>query len=438
VEPGNRIERGFGLAVDIGTTTIYGELFQLETGRVLAEGGDYNGQLQYGEDVISRIIYAERPGGLQRLQRSAADTVNEVIRNLLQEARVQPDEISSITLAGNTVMTHLFLGLQPDGIRRSPYVPVSTLFPPIRATDLLLDLPPQTVALVYPTVSSWVGGDIVSGIMGSGMYRSDKLTLYIDIGTNAEVVIGNRDWLACAACSAGPAFEGGGIQCGMRASAGAISDVRLHPETWEPMNSTIGGVPPVGLCGSGLLNLVAALLENRVIDRRGKFQDPSRSARIRAGRSGYEYVLAFAEEAGGQEDIVLTEVDIENFIRAKGAIFAGVRTLLAQVGLQMEDLEEVVLAGGFGSFIDIDSAIGIGLLPPLEPEKFFFVGNGSLLGCRMSGLSNHIRRDVRDVVSRMTSFELSEVLQFQDEYTAALFLPHTDEALFARRRDPGA
>ena len=299
VQPGNWVDRGFGLAVDIGTTTVYGQLFDQRSGAVPARAGEYNGQISYGEDVISRVVYAEQPGGLETMRMAVVGTINKVIDRTLAESRVDRNEITSITLAGNTVMTHLFVGMEPYNIRRSPYVPVTTLYPPIRATDLGLKLPSHAVALLYPSISSWVGGDIVAGVMGSGMYRTDKLTLFLDIGTNAEIVIGNREWLVCAACSAGPAFEGGGITCGMRAAAGAISDCRLHPESWQPMNTTLKKKPPRGICGSGLLNTVAEFFEQGVIDRRGKYIRNSGCDRIRPGRSGYEFVLARREESGG-------------------------------------------------------------------------------------------------------------------------------------------
>jgi len=433
VEAGDTTARLYGLAVDIGTTTCSGVLVDLNTGKIIAEASGYNGQISYGEDVISRVVYAEQPGGLETMRMAVVGTINKVIDRTLAESRVDRNEITSITLAGNTVMTHLFVGMEPYNIRRSPYVPVTTLYPPIRATDLGLKLPSHAVALLYPSISSWVGGDIVAGVMGSGMYRTDKLTLFLDIGTNAEIVIGNREWLVCAACSAGPAFEGGGITCGMRAAAGAISDCRLHPESWQPMNTTLKKKPPRGICGSGLLNTVAEFFEQGVIDRRGKYIRNSGCDRIRPGRSGYEFVLARREESGSDHDIVLTEVDIENFIRAKGAIFAGVTTLLSEVGLQVADLDQVILAGAFGSFIDIDSAVAVGLLPERAADKVVYVGNGSLMGCRMSGLSNHIRQDVGDVVRKMTNFELSEVSSFRDEYVAALFLPHTDLSFFPSR-----
>ena len=438
VQSGCWSSRSFGLAFDIGTTTVYGQLLDMNSGRVLAEEGEYNAQIGYGEDVISRIIYAETPEGLARMSELVCGTINGIIERLLSRPmppygltaeRITVEEISSVTIAANTTMTHLLLQLEPENIRRAPYVPVSTFFSPFRAADLGLNLPPHCLALLFPAVSSYVGGDIVAGVMGSGMYRTELLTLYIDIGTNAEIVIGNRDWLVCAACSAGPAFEGGGITHGMRAAAGAIEDFSLNPETYEPMLITIGHKPAIGICGSGLLIIVATLFELGVINQAGRF-NPISTPRIREGKSGTEYVLAWAVDAGVDHDIVINEVDIENFIRAKAAIFAGAKTLIEEVGLQIADIEQVILAGAFGSYIDLDCAMTVGLLPEVDPGKVLYVGNGSLMGARMSELSNHIRKNVVEVVRRLTSFELSEVAHFKDQYVASLFLPHTDMTLF--------
>ncbi len=440
IQPGRWTHRNFGLAFDIGTTTVYGVLIDLNSGKILAKDSCYNPQMSYGEDVIARIIHAEKPKGLAMMYELVRDAMNEIITKLLQTAPLPPnsshgpitrDEINSITIAGNTTMTHLLLQLEPDNIRRSPYVPVSTFFPPMRAEDLGLTLPHHCVALLYPAISSYVGGDIVAGVMGSGMYRTELLTLFIDVGTNAEIVIGNKEWLACAACSAGPAFEGGGITHGMRAVEGAISDFSINPETLEPMNVTVGEKPALGICGSGLLILVATLFEHRVLNQSGKFNAID-NPRIREGRNGREYVLAWKDECAADHDIVINEVDINNFIRAKGAIFAGITTLLEQVGLQVNDLEQIILAGGFGSFIDLDSAMTVGLLPEVDPDKVLYVGNGSLMGAWMSELSNHIRKDVVQVVRKMTSFELSEVPSFKDQYVASIFLPHTDLSLFPK------
>jgi uncharacterized 2Fe-2S/4Fe-4S cluster protein (DUF4445 family) len=268
--------------------------------------------------------------------------------------------------------------------------------------------------------------------MGSGMYLSDKITLYMDIGTNAEIVVGNKDWLVCAACSAGPAFEGGGIKLGMRATKGAIEDFSIDPVTLEPMNITIGRVRPKGICGSGLITIVATLFEMGVVDNRGKFNRDLDTPRIREKDGVWEYVLAWADESQIDRDVVLTEPDIDNLIRAKGAMFSGCQTLLEDVGLAMENIDHIILAGGFGSYVDLQKAMTIGLLPETDPEKVTFIGNGSLMGAKMSSLTNRIRRDVVAVREMMTNFELSETTSYMDHYIAALFLPHTDVNLFPK------
>jgi uncharacterized 2Fe-2S/4Fe-4S cluster protein (DUF4445 family) len=426
VQPGDTTDRNFAIAMDVGTTTIYGQVIDLISGRVLSQFGEFNGQISYGEDVISRIVYAEKPGGLEKLQAVVITTINKVVEKIIKRAQIDPDEISTITLAGNTTMTQLMLKVNPRYIRRSPYVPASTLYPPIKAADLGIALGDHVTALVYPAVSSYVGGDIVAGVMGSGIYRTDELTLFMDIGTNAEIVIGNKDWLACAAASAGPAFEGGGITFGMRATKGAIEDFSLDPLTFEPMNITIGNVRPKGICGSGLITTVAVLFEMGVIDNQGKFNRDLNTPRIRAQEGVYEYVLAWKDETQIDRDVVLTEIDIDNLIRAKGAMYSGCMTLLTEVGLSVQDIQKIILAGGFGSYVDLEKAMTIGLLPETDPDKVVFVGNGSLMGAKMSSLTNRIRRDVVEVTKKMTNFELSETSSYMDNYVAALFLPHTD------------
>ncbi|MFZ3045254.1 MAG: ASKHA domain-containing protein [Desulfatirhabdiaceae bacterium] len=432
VQPGDTTDRNYAVAVDIGTTTVYGQLINLISGDVMAQHGDFNAQISYGEDVITRIMFAEKPGGLERLHEVVIGNINTIIDKLVKRAKIDRDDISAITLAGNTTMTQLMLKVDPRYIRRSPYVPASTLYPPIMARTLGIELGDHVTALVYPQISSYVGGDIVSGVMGSGMYRTDELTLYLDIGTNAELVIGNKDWLACAACSAGPAFEGGGITFGMRATKGAIEDFSIDPVSLEPMNITIGNVRPKGICGSGLIIMVATLFELGVIDSKGKFNRDLKTPRIREIDGIYEYVLAWASETQIDRDLVLTEPDIDNLIRAKGAIFSGCMTLLEEVGLTVDDVQRIILAGGFGSYVDLEKAMTIGLLPEMDPSKVTFVGNGSLMGARMSSLTNRIRLDVVDVTRKMTNFELSETHSYMENYIAALFLPHTNINKFPR------
>jgi len=432
IQPGDTTNENYAIAMDIGTTTIYGQVIDLISGEVLAEHGEFNGQISYGEDVISRIVYAEKPGGLAKINEVVLNTINKILTKIIKRSGVDPENIATITLAGNTTMTQLMLAVDPRSIRRGPYVPAATLYPPMKASDLGMALDDHVAALVYPAVSSYAGGDIVAGVMGSGIYRSEALTLYLDVGTNAEIVIGNQDWLACAACSAGPAFEGGGLKFGMRAAKGAIEDFSIDPVTLEPMIITIGNVRPKGICGSGLIIMAAIMFETGIINNLGKFDRDLDTPRIREDNGIYEYVLAWKDETQIDRDITITEIDIENLIRAKGAIYSGCMTLLTEVGMSISDIEHIILAGGFGSYVDLEKAMTIGLLPELDTEKVTFIGNGSLMGARMSSLTNRIRKDVVEVTKKMTNFELSDTTSYMDNYVAALFLPHTDMNQFPK------
>ncbi len=430
LEPGDTTLEHFSIVLDIGTTSVWGQLLDLNKRQTLAEASDYNSQIRYGDDVISRIVYSQRPGGLKQLQESVVGTINGIIRELVDKSGVNLARVSHMTAAGNTIMTHLLLGLDPKYLRESPYTPVANFIPPVRASNLGIEVGEHVHLYTFPSVASYVGGDIVSGVLGSGIYQRKPLTLYIDIGTNGEIVIGNSEWLVTAACSAGPAFEGGGIKHGMRATSGAIEDFRIHPQTFEPMLLTIGMVKPKGICGSGLINMVAEFLEAEMISPNGKFNTDLPSQRIRPGPDGMEYVLAYREDTATGADMVITEVDIDNLMRAKAAMYAGYVTLLQSVGLSVGNLEQVVIAGAFGSFIDVERAITIGLLPELPLDRFLFIGNGSLLGARLISFCNEILDDGERISRMMTNIELSESPAFMDNYVAAMFLPHTNSAEF--------
>jgi uncharacterized 2Fe-2S/4Fe-4S cluster protein (DUF4445 family) len=430
VEPGDRTGQHFALAVDIGTTTVWVRLLDLANGEIVGTAADYNGQLSYGDDVITRILYSQKDGGLKTLQTAVVSTINKVMKSLLKKHRLPVEEISHLTVAANTTMTHLLYAIDPKNIRLAPYTPTACHVPPVRARHLGLELPDHVFIYCVSAVSSYVGGDIVSGVLASGIYKEPKLTLYIDIGTNGEIVIGNQQWLACAACSAGPAFEGGGIRFGMRATGGAIEEVSINPETLEPMLITIDMVKPKGICGSGLINLLASLMEADVVAPNGKLRDDLDTPRIRMGDSGREYVLAWAGETQIGQDLTLSEADIDNLMRAKGAMFAGYLTLLESVGLRLPDLEQVILAGAFGNFINIENAIAIGLLPDLPRENIQFVGNGSLTGATLLAFSRDLLEEERRVADMMTNFELSETPGYMNQYVAALFLPHTQMEYF--------
>jgi uncharacterized 2Fe-2S/4Fe-4S cluster protein (DUF4445 family) len=430
VEPGDTTGKHYSIVLDIGTTTLWGQLIDLNTKKSLAEASEYNPQVTFGDDVITRIVYSQKKDGLEKLQQVAIESLNKIINELVSTAEIKREHISHITAAGNTVMTHLLLGLDPKFIRETPYTPVANFFPPIRAIRIGLEVSDYVYLYTFPSVASYVGGDIVSGVLSSGIYKDSRLTLYIDIGTNGEIVVGNSDWLMTASCSAGPAFEGGGLKYGMRATTGAIERFHIDRETLEPMIRTIGNVTPKGICGSGAIIILSEFLRTGVIDQSGKFNCSCTTSRIRSCPEGNEYVLAYKEDTNAEEDIVITEVDIDNLIRAKAAMFAGYQCLLNKVGLTFQDLERVIIAGAFGNFIDLKEAILIGLLPEISTERYSFIGNGSLLGAKLISLSNELLDDGEKIARKMTNVELSEDHSFMDKYMAALFLPHTDSTIF--------
>jgi len=430
VEPGDTTRRHYSIVMDIGTTSLWGQLIDLHDRKILAEASAYNPQIGFGDDVISRIVYSQKPGALSALQQVVVEALNGIVSELVEKAGVEKSHISHITAAGNTVMTHLLVGLDPKYIREAPYVPVANFIPPVRAIRVGLTVPDHVYLYTFPSVSSYVGGDIVSGVLSSGLYQRKELTLYIDIGTNGEIVVGNDDWLMTASCSAGPAFEGGGLKCGMRAMSGAIEKFHINPATLEPMIMTIGRVKPRGICGSGAINILAEFLETGVIAQNGKMNCACKTRRIREGPDGLEYVLAYKEETGAEADVVITEADVENLIRAKAAMFAGYQCLLGKVDLTFRDLDRVIIAGAFGDYIDLEKAITIGLLPELPHDRYVFIGNGSLLGARLISLSNELLDDGERIARKMTNVELSEDSSFMDKYMAAMFLPHTDGTLF--------
>jgi uncharacterized 2Fe-2S/4Fe-4S cluster protein (DUF4445 family) len=430
IEAGDTRDKLYALAIDVGTTTVCAQLLDLNRGQILADTIVFNKQISYGADVITRIAFSQKPGGLTKLQEMVVSSINEVIETLLAQSQINRKDITHIAVAGNTTMQHLLLGLEPKYIRLAPYTPNADFVPPVKASSLGINVAEHVYVFTFPSISSYVGGDIVSGVIAAGVHQRKKLTLYIDIGTNGELVIGNADWMVTASCSAGPAFEGGGIKHGTVAISGAIQEFSIDPATLEPVIQTIGDARPRGICGSGLINILAELLEARVIGQNGKFNTALSSLRIRQGEDGYEYVLAWASETQIDQDIVITEVDIDNLIRAKAAMYAGCQTLSRSVNVSCSDFDQVILAGNFGSSLNIDKAITIGLLPDLPAEKFTFIGNGSLSGARLVNFSTDILSDSRKVAQMMTNIELSDNIDFNNNYVAALFLPHTDEKAF--------
>ncbi|MCL5023051.1 MAG: ASKHA domain-containing protein [Nitrospirae bacterium] len=415
----------YGLAVDIGTTTVVVYLVDLADGRLVDVGSTYNSQIRHGDDVITRIIHATEGGGLSELRDAVVGDINDLLNPLVERNSVERDDIESVVIAGNTTMVQLFWGLDPASIREEPYIPTANFFPRWKAGTSHVAVNSQTPVYTVPCVASYVGGDIAAGVLASRMHKRSEIALFMDIGTNGEIVVGNNEWLMTAACSAGPCFEGSGIRHGMRATEGAIESIRIDPPTWEPELGVIGDSQPLGICGSGMIDAISEMFLTGIIDQRGKLVRKVKTDRIREGEEGPEFVFY-----RGDRNVALTEVDIENILRAKAAIYAGVSLLLKEVGFGLEAIERVYIAGGFGNYLNVERAIILGMLPDLPKEKFVFLGNTSIAGAYLCLLSADLRREAEEIASKMTYMELSVSRRFMDEYLSALFLPHTDMTLF--------
>lgn len=430
-------KRHYGLAVDIGTTTVVVYLVDCSDGSLVDAGITYNSQMRHGDDVITRIVHATEGGGLRELREAVIDDINSLLAPIVDRHGIERDDIDSAIIAGNTTMSQLFWGLDPSSIREEPYIPTINIYPVWRAGTAHVQINPQAPVCTMPNIGSYVGGDIIAGVLASGMHRKSEVALFMDIGTNGEIAVGNNEWLISAACSAGPCFEGSGIRHGMRATEGAIEAIKVDPVTFEPDLKVIGGVNPLGICGSGMIDAISELFFSRIIDQKGKFIKDLGTDRIIDGEEGPEFVL----HRGEHRQVILTEVDIENIIRAKAAIYAGVAVLLREVGLSLDIVERVYIAGGFGNYLNIDKAIMIGMLPDLLREKFTFIGNSSIAGAYLCLLSRKMRDEAEDIARKMTYVELSVSRGFMDEYMSALFLPHTNMDLFpsvrARYEDRG-
>ncbi|HLE78909.1 MAG TPA: ASKHA domain-containing protein [Candidatus Limnocylindrales bacterium] len=429
IRPGGGPTRAFGVAVDIGTTTVVAHLVDLANGQTLGAAAAVNRQVRFGDDVISRIIHAGEPGGLDQLRTAIVGEINVLVGSLARGHDIERDEIVAVACAGNTTMIHLFLGLPPAEIRREPYIPVATAPPTCHASQVGLRIHPRATVAVMPGVSGWVGGDITADVVACGMDRTPELSMLIDVGTNGETVIGNRDFLVCCACSAGPAFEGGGISAGMRAAGGAIQRVQIT-RAGALAYETVGSVKPRGICGSGLVDLLAELLRTGYMDRAGRLKPEA--PMVREGPAGPEVLVAAAESTGIGRDITLGGADIENLLRAKGAVYAGAALLARRIGVSMSDIERIYVAGGFGAYLDIRKAMLIGLLPEVPLERVTFIGNGSVAGAKMGLLAKGTRRRAIEVARKMTYRELSVDPGFMEEYVSAMFFPHTDAARFPR------
>ena len=430
IEPSDTSSKNYGFAFDIGTTTLTGQLVDLNSKKVLGTKITYNRQATFGADIISRIIYAQKEDGLEVLHHAVIDGMNMIIKELIREHSVNLNDATCCLCAGNTTMLHLLLRVDPTFIRREPYIPTANFVPVVRAAEAGIKINPRGLLACVPGVSSYVGGDIVAGVLSCGMDSAKELTLLIDIGTNGEIVLGNKDWLICAAASAGPAFEGSGVACGMRAVSGAIQRVTINPKDLSVEYTAIGNKKPAGICGSGYIDLLAELLKSGAMDKNGKLCSDKNTKRIREGELGKEFVVAYKKETSSKLDIVITEADIDNLKRAKAAIFSAASVLVKHMGLEISNVEKIFIAGGFGTFLDIEKSVLIGLLPDIPREKFSFIGNSSIVGARQILLSSDAFYHVQDIARKMTYFELSVDSKYMDEYVAALFFPHTDNKRF--------
>jgi uncharacterized 2Fe-2S/4Fe-4S cluster protein (DUF4445 family) len=433
--------RDLGLAIDVGTTTVVVSLVDLSNGEMLSQSSDYNKQIVCGEDVLSRIAFCE-DCDVTRPNRLVVDTLNTLIGNVIRDVAkkdegMPPGLVSCASIAGNTTMMHLLLGLDPKGIRYEPYIPVTNIPPIMRAGELGIAIAPDAPVYIVPGRASYVGGDIIADVLASEMHLSDETALLIDVGTNGEIVLGNGEWMVACSCSAGPAFEGGEVAHGMRAMVGAIDSIGIGNDG-ELSYTVIGDEKPIGICGSGLIDLLASLFLRGILDKKGHIQ-VREGERIREGEEGMEYVVAWENETATAEegsrtqdvgDIVITDNDIQNIIRTKAAVYAAASVLLNSVEMDFTDLSKVYVAGGFGNYLDIEKAQVIGLLPDIPQERFVFMGNGALAGARLTLLSEDRREQAKAIHDRMTYFELSTTQAFFDEFSSSLFLPHTEIGRF--------
>jgi len=426
VEPGDHSKRNLAVAVDMGTTTVVAHLVDLTSAVTIDTEAIYNSQISFGEDYIRRIMYAEENNAFDQMQNLLVQDVNNLIVTLAARKKVDLQDITAVVCSGNTAMIHFLLNLDPTGIRREPYVASAGFVPPIRAAEAGIQINKRGLLYCLPSVAAYVGSDIVAGVLTTRIYTKKNICLFADIGTNGEVVLGNKDWLACASSSAGPAFEGSGVKHGMRAGAGAIEKLTILADG-SVEYKTIGDAPPAGICGSGLLDTLAELFLNNIIDRTGRFKDNG-DKRLSEGQEGRQFQLAAASQDHRQ--IVITQADINNLIRSKAGVFAAIRVLMEATETKLQDIDTIYLAGGFGNFLNTRQAVNVGMLPDVPPERIQFVGNTAIAGAKTVLLSRKALETAEKIAKSMTYFDLMSHPKYMDEFIRANFLPHTDLSLF--------
>ncbi len=429
IEEGDTTSRAYGLAIDIGTTKVVAYLVDLVSGEKIGAESEYNAQITYGEDIVSRVGYAlEHKDGLRILQKAVVDTINLLIRRLKSKLNINPSEIYDVTVAGNTVMEYLFAGKNPEPLLETKYkveIPREPFI--LDAYKLSLNVNQNAKVYCLPNAGRFLGGDTIGDILVSGMHRSPEISLLIDIGTNVEVVIGSEGWLLSTTAAAGPAFEGWGVRFGMRATIGAIESVKIDPDTLKARYRVIGNVKPKGICGSGLIDLLSELFRNGIIDTLGKFDRKIESPYIREGVDGYEYVVVPKEESAIDTDIVITEKDIANLIDSKSAACAAISVLMKKMRLSVHDVTNVYVCGAFGSYINPNNAMAIGLLPEFTNAKITYLGNGSVGGAYLTLLSDKYREEAKKVAKLLAYYDLLKDADFMDEYLAGFVLPGKKE-----------
>jgi len=428
VESGDWSRKNFAVAVDLGSTNIVYSLIDLTRGRILEERAEENPQVRFGEDILSRIHHCQRPEGLRELQQIVIEALNRGIGALCDRHGIESRHLYAYAVAGNTTMIHLLLGLSPLRICREPYIPVVNRPEIYPARVIGLSGNQEAFLYLLPNVGSYVGGDVIAGILVSGMHRSESISLLVDVGTNAEIVLGNRDWLMAAAGAAGPALEGGIVRCGMRADLGAIESVRINRRSLKAQWKTIGGTAPVGICGSGLIDLMAELFRTGIIDERGKITADIPAVVEENGVKAYRVVPAESTAKG--EAILLTELDINNLLRTKGAMYTALTVIARSAGVPFEDLEHFYVAGTFGAYVNPEAARDIGMVPDIPLERYRPLKNSSVTGACLTLLSNARREELEEICRRITYVELNVEGEFMNLLSAALFLPHTDRSQF--------
>jgi uncharacterized 2Fe-2S/4Fe-4S cluster protein (DUF4445 family) len=421
--------RTYGAAVDLGSTTIVVYLWDLVTGTVVCVASNYNKQISCGEDILARVNFA-RKNGLVKLQALASESINQALTTAANSAGIDREDIYEVVVAGNTVMTHMLLGIDPAYMIAEPYVPVVRRALSVAAGRIGITCNPNGGVFVFPAVSDFIGGDIIADILACGMSEREEISLLVDIGTNFEVVLGNKEWMFSCAGAAGPALEGGEVLYGMRANPGAIEKITIDPETLDPAYSTINGVKPRGICGSGLIDLLAELLSSCVIDRTGRINTGITNPRIRRTTHFPEYVIVWAKETGIGKDIVITENDIKNLIMSKASIHAACITLMKEAGVSRHEITTIYFAGAFGNYLDKKNATIIGLIPEIPIEQIRNIGNGAVAGANIALIDRRARKTLDEIAYKIAYIELNAESSFMDEYTSSTFLPHTDLALF--------